>query len=387
MFEPFPGNYVWNLSVNICLAMGGAIGEIDEANAPVREAATLGEDAGTEAFFTSWMALADRLAALGAEAEAAGHLLTASGKYARALAYAMTAERMQARDYAPRREAYARMLDARDAMFRTGGIPCEAVDIPYEGSSLPALFLPGEGPGPWPCMIFCNGLDSVKEMIYLVNRDAFARRGIALLMIDQPGVGGALRLNGLTAVHDSERWAGAAIDYLETRADVDADRIGIVGWSLGGYYAPRAACYEKRLKLCAAWGANHDWGALQHRRAAREGDRPVPHYWEHVCWVWGEPSAQALLDHCDRITLRGHLQHMTIPFLVTHGENDRQIPVAYAHESYEEAVNSPDRALKIFTAREGGVEHTGADNIEPIRSFIADWCADRLVPGVPDRTA
>ena len=130
--------------------------------------------------------------------------------------------------------------------------------------------------------------------------------------------------------------------------------------------------------MCVAWGANHDWGALQHRRAAREGDRPVPHYWKHVCWVWGQPDAEALLAMSDRITLRGHLKNMTVPFLVTHGANDRQIPVSYAHESYEEAINSPDRELKIFTAVEGGIEHTGADNIEPVRSFVADWVAARL---------
>ena len=39
---------------------------------------------------------------------------------------------------------------------------------------------------------------------------------------------------------------------------VDAARIGLVGWSLGGYYAPRAAAFEKRIKLVVAWGANHD---------------------------------------------------------------------------------------------------------------------------------
>jgi len=285
---------------------------------------------------------------------------------------------MQARDYQPRKDAYAKTLEVRDSMIRTGGIPCEALDVPYEGSSFPALFLPGEGDGPWPCMIFCNGLDSIKEMIFLANLESFARRGMALLMIDQPGTGGALRLNGLTAIHDSERWASAAVDYLEQRDDVISDRIGIVGWSLGGYFAPRAACYEKRLKLCVSWGANHDWGALQHRRAAREGDRPVPHYWEHVTWVWGEPSAEELLKNCDRITLRGHLQNLTVPYLVTHGENDRQIPVAYAQQSFDEAVNCPERELKIFTAYEGGVEHTGADNLEPVRSFVADWCASRL---------
>jgi len=41
------------------------------------------------------------------------------------------------------------------------------------------------------------------------------------------------------------------------------------------------------LALVVAWGANHNWGAVQRRRLEREGERPVPHYWEHVLWVWG----------------------------------------------------------------------------------------------------
>ena len=52
---------------------------------------------------------------------------------------------------------------------------------------------------------------------------------------------------------------------------MDPGRIGLVGWSLGGYYAPRAAAFEKRLALCVAWGANHDWGAVQKLRALVEG--------------------------------------------------------------------------------------------------------------------
>jgi hypothetical protein len=48
------------------------------------------------------------------------------------------------------------------------------------------------------------------------------------------------------------------------------------------------------------------------------------------------------------------------------------------NHSYGEAVNSPDRQLKIFTSREGVVDHVGADNIEPMRSYICDWIADRF---------
>jgi dipeptidyl aminopeptidase/acylaminoacyl peptidase len=179
-------------------------------------------------------------------------------------------------------------------------------------------------------------------------------------------------------VPESEIWGAACVDYLESRADVDSSRIGIVGWSLGGYYAPRAAAYEKRFKICAAWGANFNWGELQKRRAEREGENPVPHYWDHVQWVWGKKTFEDFMEFIPRVNLIQAVADITVPFLVTHGANDRQIPIEYAHAQYDGAVNSPDRTLHIFTAREGGVEHVGGDNMLPGASLIADWIAERL---------
>jgi dienelactone hydrolase len=378
MYEPFPGNYVWNLSVNICLGMGGAMGEIDAANEKVRLIAKQGEDAGTVAFFEAWTQMADRLVMLGEEAESAGHHRSAAEKYCRATAYYMTAERMQSRNYEPRKQAYRNMLDTMARAIAVGGLNCERVTIPYGETSYPGLFVQGSGAGPRPCMVFCNGLDSVKEMIYLSVRETLAVRGISCLMIDHPGVGEALRLAGLHAIPDSEKWAAAAVDYLQTRTDVDAEKIGMMGWSLGGYYAPRAAAFEKRFRLCVAWGANHNWGELQRRRLAREGDRPVPHYWDHVMWVWGKNSLEEFMDFAPQVSLVGVVGRISVPFLITHGANDRQIPIEYARQSYAEATASPDRELKIFTEREGGVEHVSADNMEPARSYIADWIATRF---------
>jgi dienelactone hydrolase len=374
MYEPFPGNYVWNLSVNLALCMGGAIGEMDGANMRIRAAAAESEDGGTEAFFTSWCDMADRLRSLGDEEAAADRPLSAAEKYGRACVYYMTAERMQSRHYRPRQEAYAKMLEMADRWIMLGGLPCERVDIPYEGSAFPGLLATVPGVANPPCMVFCNGLDSVKEMIYRCGiAQELQRRGIATLMVDHPGVGEALRLRGLTAVQDSERWAGAAVDFLERDGRVDATRVGMMGWSLGGYYAPRAAAFEKRFKLCVAWGANHNWGELQKKRLAREGDRPVPHYWDHVMWVWGKETLEEFMAFAPQVSLVGVVKNITVPFLITHGANDRQIPLSYAQQCYDEAINSPQRELKIFTEREGGVEHVSADNMEPVRSYIADW--------------
>lgn len=383
MYEPFAGNYVWNLSVNICLNMGGVMGEIDPANDQVRAVAGSNPDEGTEAFFSAWGELADRVRGLAIEADAAGHRVGAAEKYGRAVAYYLTAERMQSRDFAPRKAMYAKMLDTMARYCATSDLGATRVAFPYGQARLSAVFIPGKGEGRRPCMVFCNGLDSTKEMVTLALRDRFAKRGIATLVIDQPGVGEALRLDGLTAVVDTERWASAALDYLETRDDVDPARIGMMGWSMGGYYAPRALAYEPRFAIGAVWGGNHDWGGHQKARLAREGDMPVPHYWDHVMWVWGQQDMPSFMALMEKVNLNGHLANIRVPFLVTHGGNDRQIPIKYAEQSYDQAVNSPDRELKVFTEREGGIEHCGADNMEPVQSYIGDWLADRFDRMVP----
>jgi hypothetical protein len=84
MYEPFPGNYVWNLSINLALCMGGSIGEMETANQRIRAAAGESEDGATEAFFTSWCDMADRLRSLGDEDAAADRPLSAAEKYGRA---------------------------------------------------------------------------------------------------------------------------------------------------------------------------------------------------------------------------------------------------------------------------------------------------------------
>ena len=379
MLEYFPTNYVWNLSTNIALVMGANIGEVDTICRKLVDVSKNGDDSGTVAFFDAWCEQADRLVELAEEDVRAGRRLSASAKYGRAATYYITAERMQNRHFEPRRAAYRRMLEAFAKYVELGDLNCERVEIPYQGKTLASLAVRAQrfDGSPAPCIAFFNGLDSTKEMLYgsRIGHE-LARRGISSLMVDQPGVGEALRLEDLRAVVEAERWAGVCVDALEQRPDVDSRFLGICAWSLGGFFAPRAAAFEKRFKLCVAWGANFNWGELQKRRAAREGDRPVPHYWEHVQWVWGKESYEEFMEFAPRITLRDSIDKITVPFLVTHGSNDRQIPREYALQQFEGAINSPKRELKWFTPREGGVEHVSADNAENAKDYIADWIAE-----------
>jgi dienelactone hydrolase len=378
VFEYFPGNYVWNLGVVATLNSGGLIDEVDRACRPIRELAAQGSDVGTREFMAAWTAVAEDLAAQAAAEEKAGHRRAAGQKYRRATNYLAQAERMQSARDPDRNLSYQRCLDLQQKVFDLLDPATTRVAVPFEGTTLPAYFTNASTGGrPAPCIVMWNGLDSTKEHMYASGfAEELATRGISTLMVDCPGSGEALRLQGLTARVSTEDWAAACVDYLLGRDDIDPARVGLVGWSLGGYYAPRAAAFEPRLALCVAWGANHDWGAVQKRRLEREGENPVPHYWDHVLWVWGSPDLDTFIRDAEAVSLDGVVERITVPFLVVHGENDRQIPLPYAHRSYEQAVNSPRRELRVFTAAEGGAEHIGLDHLSHVSVFIADWIAD-----------
>jgi dienelactone hydrolase len=380
MFQYFPSNYVWSLSAMIALTHGGNIGEVDAMCKPILEAARAGDDPGTLAFYEAWKGGGDKLIALAEADIAKGHRLSAGEKLGRAALYYCIAERMQAHGFDQRLAMYRRSLELFEQARELARENCSRVEIPYAGKHLSGLLVKAEDTsGPAPIVVVMNGLDSTKEMLQKsVMGTMFARRGLSALFVDQPGTGEALRLQAMPAVHNTEVWAGPIIDWLQQRADVDPLRIGALGVSLGGYYCPRAVAFESRFACGAVWGANHDWRAVQQARLKREGENPVPHYWQHVQWVFGAKDMEDFLAKAEHMHLDGVLDRIRVPFLVTHGENDRQIPLKYAQQTYEQLVNSPNRELIVFTEREGGVEHSSLDNPFNAGNRIADWLAEQL---------
>jgi fermentation-respiration switch protein FrsA (DUF1100 family) len=85
---------------------------------------------------------------------------------------------------------------------------------------------------------------------------------------------------------------------------------------------------------------------------------------------------QEFIKFAADVNLDGVVENITVPFLIAHGASDRQIPLEYAHHSYDQAVNSPRRELRVFTPEEGATEHIGLDHLPYVSSFIADWVAD-----------
>lgn len=382
MLEYF-ADYAWNLALGMALDMGANMDEIDRASRILRNRSTRDESDPAKAFFHAWADAAAQLVGKAELDQQNGNVLSASEKYRRAAIMYITAERMPPYDYPPRIEAYDRLLAYFSRYVSLGRINCERVLVPYEGSALPALFVRAHGEGPAPCMVHFNGLDGLKEFLFLSGfPDALARRGISTLVVDNPGVGEALRKRNLHNFAEAERPASACIDYLEGRSDVDAARIGMVALSLGGHHAPRAVAFESRFKCCVAWGANYDFASRFRRRVdgvTDPGMAPsVPHLFEHILWVFGVKSIAEALPIAERFTLEGVLDRIRVPILITHGELDRQISVDDAYRTYDGCVNSPQRELRIFTAKEGGEQHCSIGNMSLATDFMADWIVDVL---------
>lgn len=193
--------------------------------------------------------------------------------------------------------------------------PGERVAIPYEGATMYGILRkPWHAPKP-PVVVMIPGLDSVKEELHVYGDD-YLRRGMAVLAIDGPGQGEMEFDHPMR--FDYEVPVRHAIDYLETRSDVDASRVGVFGVSLGGYYAPRAAAFEPRVQATislAGWYSivpHYDWSPLLTREALVARLK-----------VRNEAEAVVALAQFD---LSDVMQKVRCPLLVIMGRLDRVVP-------------------------------------------------------------
>ena len=386
MLEYFPSHYSWNLGVLMAAQLGGELTEIDGACRPLRALAerpdAKNDPEAQAAWIAAWADLAARVERFAQRDEGAGHRRSAGRKYRRACAYYFTAERMASHKSPRKLELYAAMTRCFAKSVTLRDEPVEFVTLLYERTTLPALLYRAPQAGPRPAMIHFDGFDVTKEWMHLcgIARE-FAARGISTLMVDHPGVGAALRLQGLAVNFDSERWARAALDWLERRSDIDAKRVGVIAMSLGGYYAPRAAAFEPRLACCVAWGARWD-NEGSHGRMLRDPDaaRSVTGWVDHALWYYGAADANEAAAKIAQMKLDGIVERITCPLLVVHGARDRQVPREQAERTVEAARNSRRAELRIIDVDEGGVEHCSGDQFSTAIDAMTDWVADVLAP-------
>ena len=370
MYELFPGNYRWSYNTWCALAAGGEFGDLGLILSRLQESA--GRD---EEWFRAWNWLAERVELRARERLDAGAKASASETYFLASLYHKMSEQFVPPSDPIRLASYKKALSTFETARSWADRVIERVLVPYEDKTLSAYFVPTTKRAPAPTVIFLCGLDTTKELSYLRIRDKLAARGLNLLAIDTPGVGEALRIGRIFTRHDYEVPVGAAIDYLQSRKDVDPERIGIVGSSLGGYYVARAAAFEPRLRAVVAWGANYDYYAVWHRRLTVGGAIAAPMF--QLMYITGTETMDAAMDHIKEFRLEPIAHRIQCPVLIAHGKEDQQISVDDAERMFA-AIGSKDKELKIFSGADGGAAHCQFDNHLPALLYVSDWLATKL---------
>ena len=379
--EEFPGNFVWSNAALVTKGMAPygavAMGEIDRVCERLRT-----RQHEPDAWREEWCLMGRRLEHVAEEAATQGRQMTAGNYYLRGGMYYFTGERF-VYPGAQKRDIGRKAIECQQAGLLRRYPNMERVEVPYEGTTLPALFLRAEGvSGRAPTVVLFDGMDNCKEMSVLFAGVEFSKRGWNTLAIDGPGQGESLRLRELYARHDYEVAGAAAFDYAASRPDVDARKVVAMGYSFGGYYAARIAAMERRYAAGVAMSALHwdlhGWQAEVKRRQEADPKSTAQSAF-HFRWIMGcLDDADAALEKAKRFSLVDVAPRITCPFLIVHAADDKVVPVASAHELYD-AISSKRKTLRILTAEDGGSYHAQADNRQVGIDCIADWIAEKLV--------
>jgi dienelactone hydrolase len=244
----------------------------------------------------------------------------------------------------------------------------ERVEIPYQGTRLAAYLRLPAGPGDAPAVVMVPGLDSVKEELQ-ATASYLLRRGLATLAVDGPGQGEAEY--GLPIEPAYERVVAACFDWLQARGQVDGERLGVFGVSLGGYYAARAAAFEPRARATVALAGPYNFD---------DGFEDLPVLTRAAFQRRsGAASPEEARERAAALTLAGASQRITRPLLIAFGKQDRLISYRHAERL---AAEAPGAELAMF---EDG-NHGLTNHVFESRTLMADWLASELRPSVPGPT-
>lgn len=291
-------------------------------------------------------------------AEAAGRLVTAGEAWRRAALCWHWGKFVFTDHPQEQRAAHERAV----ACFRRGtgtlSPPAEPVRVPYAGSTLAAyLRVP---PGRPPVVIMIPGLDSVKEELQATAEYLLAR-GLAVIAVDGPGQGESEYELPIEPAY--ERVTTAVADYLKGRDDIDPDRIGVFGVSLGGYYAARSAAYEPRVRAAVALAGPYRWDL--------DWDLLPPQTRTTFQHRSGAASPAEARERAAALTLEDAAPRITCPLLVAAGGQDRLVPPYHAERLAREAPHA-----ELLMDPEGS--HGLTNHAFESRSAMADWLAARL---------
>ncbi len=318
-----------------------------------------------EDWCSAWSASAAVHEKLGRDALAEGHGLTGGEHLSRAGVYYHFAKFLFVHDPGQMRAAHMKAVECRRLALPHLRPPGERVEIPFEGDHLAGILRrPADAPARSPVVVMIPGLDSAKEELEAYELP-FLARGMATLLVDGPGQGEAEYRFPIRG--DYEVAATAIIDWIVSRGDLDRSRIGMWGVSLGGYYGPRAAAYEKRIRACIGLAGPYDWAAIFDALPdlTQEAFRVRSHL----------RTMDEAREHARTLTLKDAAKKIECPLFLVAGKQDRLIPWQDA-ERIAADVKGP---VELLVIEDGN--HIANNRPYRYRLRSADWMAAQL--GLP----
>jgi pimeloyl-ACP methyl ester carboxylesterase len=313
-----------------------------------------------EDWLDAWCANGDLHADLAREAEERGRTRSAGEAWVHAALSYHFAKFVWVLDLERHRAAADRSVAALRDAHRLLDPTAERIEVPFEGGTMVANLRRPDSPGRPPLVLLLPGLDSTKDEFFHWE-NVFLDRGMATLSLDGPG-------QGETGYHthirpDYEVGPIAMLDRLAARDDFDLERVGAVGVSLGGYYAPRTAAFEPRVRAACAIGGSHTFGDVWDQLPSLTRETFI-----HHAGAEGDESARSIAAS---LTLDGVLPQVTQPLLVVFGKLDRLIPYEHAERVASEAPNA-----ELVMYPDGN--HVCNNVPYRYRPLVADWMAERL---------
>ena len=327
----------------------------------------------------SYRKVGDFRSKLAQSADQQGYKATARRHYYYAsLAYGFAQYTVQEDHSALKKSLHGKCQDCFLKVIEYSDYPMEKVEIPfadepaYEAKTFPGVLHLPKGEGPFACVIFIPGTDMHKEQVPNPEDNIFIKRGMAVLAIDGPGQGESLlrMLKVRVETWNYERAVSAAIDYLETRPEIDSTKIATFGVSTGSYWSPRAAIWEARHKnrIKAAGGLAAQWDP----HFVTEFEYAQPNFKSNYMYMAGEASEAVFDSKAHLHDLRRDIAEITCPILIAQGEFDE-----LCTPDQVEAILAKAKAPYEMRIYEGEFHPLGGVAVEAYE-LSADWLSDRL---------
>jgi hypothetical protein len=391
-----PGRFKGNFDYQFVRTMGcvtyegAALGECYETASRI-------EDEKEDSYTEAWRVTAERVEAIARKSLAGGHLVSAREAFLRASSYWREVGFYQFTTDPKCRAGWERQRECFTQAGKLMDLPFEVVRVPYEnGKLLPGYFLKADASDkPRPTLMCLGGGDSLGEELYFWGGGAAAlRRGYNALLFEIPGQRGAMFSNpGAELFYrpDTEVPLKYVCDWVLGRADVDPKRLALAGLSLGGYFAPRAAAFEKRIKACIASTTIPNWQNSALEALGLPVDQPYPRNLESkidLSSVGSRFFAQGdmryrhgagggtiaeFLDVLSKYNLWGLEGKITCPYFNIGGQGEGQLAVD--GQKFYDKLTCP-KAQHIITTKEGGEAHRGVNNESLEHQIMFDWLED-----------